>query len=532
MVRTKLRIAGDSHSGRVRSNNEDALHIDADRGIFLVVDGIGGQAAGEKAAEIALARVRARLERQTGTTEQRIREAITMANNEILRAAQSNPDWEGMACVLTVAVLDNGSAVVGHVGDSRLYQIRRGEIRKITHDHSPVGEREDNRELSEAEAMRHPRRNEVFRDVGSEEHAPDDGDFIEVLRIPFDPDGALLLCSDGLSDQVASNEIRQSVERNAGNPEAEVRELIEAANRAGGKDNVTVLIVEGEQFTPRPVSGAVAPAERLAGQLLPRTAWFLAGLLLAAAAAWFSRSLWTPPLAFTPRVLIAGNNAAPFPSIAAALAEARPGDTVEVLGGEYREEVTLKSGVSLRSRVPRLAILRAAPLSKGPAVLAEGVRDARISGFLIKADEQMPLSVGIALNRSDVEVDGVEVWGAGVGIEIRGEGSPVLKGNAIHDCAREGVLILGPSSAWILHNSFQRNKGVALAAREGARPALVGNVFDRATLELPPEVRMDTVREKNFFLDAGRGAAGRGDAGRGGGRRPEPAAAPSGGREQ
>ena len=103
-----------------------------------------------------------------------------MANNEILRAARANPEWEGMACVLTLAVLENGSAVVGHVGDSRLYQIRRGEIRKITHDHSPVGEREDSGEIAEAEAMRHPRRNEVFRDVGSEEHAPDDPDFIEI----------------------------------------------------------------------------------------------------------------------------------------------------------------------------------------------------------------------------------------------------------------------------------------------------------------------------------------------------------------
>ena len=124
--------------------------------------------------------MRARLERQTGTIEQRIREAITMANNEILRAARANSELAGMACVLTLAVLENGSAVVGHVGDSRLYQMRRGEIRKITHDHSPVGEREDSRELSEADAMRHPRRNEVFRDVGSEEHTPDDADFIEL----------------------------------------------------------------------------------------------------------------------------------------------------------------------------------------------------------------------------------------------------------------------------------------------------------------------------------------------------------------
>ncbi len=222
MVKTKVRCAGSSDPGRVRRNNEDAFHVDQERGIFLVVDGIGGQAAGEKAAAIAVERIRARLERQTGTTEQRIREAITMANNEILRAAGTNPEWEGMACVLTLVVLENGSAVAGHVGDSRLYQMRRGEIRKITHDHSPVGEREDSRELSEADAMRHPRRNEVFRDVGSQEHAPDDADFIELRRFAFEPDSALLLCSDGLSDQVPSAEIRSAVERNAGNPEAAV----------------------------------------------------------------------------------------------------------------------------------------------------------------------------------------------------------------------------------------------------------------------------------------------------------------------
>src|SRR5256885_16718017 len=98
MVKTSLKSAGASDMGRVRKNNEDAWFIDADRGIYLVVDGIGGHAAGEKAAEIAVERVRARLERQTGATEQRIREAIAIANNEIRRAAAGNPDWEGMAC--------------------------------------------------------------------------------------------------------------------------------------------------------------------------------------------------------------------------------------------------------------------------------------------------------------------------------------------------------------------------------------------------------------------------------------------------
>ncbi|HEV3196759.1 MAG TPA: protein phosphatase 2C domain-containing protein [Bryobacteraceae bacterium] len=509
MVKAKVNCAGESNPGRVRRNNEDAWHMDPERGIFLVVDGIGGQAAGEKAAEIALGRVRARLERLTGTTEQRIREAIAMANNEIFQAARGNPEWQGMACVLTVAVLDNGSAVVGHVGDSRLYQVRRGEIRKITHDHSPVGEREDSLELTEAEAMRHPRRNEVFRDVGSEEHQPDDPDFIEIRRIPFDPDSALLLCSDGLSDQVPSADIRQIVERNAGKPQAAVRELIEAANRAGGKDNVTVLLVEGEQFTPPPtgrVGQALSPdtppvKPRMLTVVLTSSVWFLCGLLIALAGAWFSRSFWVPPPAVVaPRSLQVGKGAR-FSSIAAALTEARSGDTVEVLIGEYREQLTLKSGVNLRSAVPREAILRAPPMGGGPAIYGEGVKNVRVNDFLIQGDEKQPLTAGIVLKDSDVEVDDVEVSGAGTGIEIRGGGKVSLTANAIHDCLREGVLIVGASTPWISHNSFQRNQGVAIAAREGARPSLVGNVFEKNKLELPPEISVDMVKSKNFLLD-------------------------------
>jgi serine/threonine protein phosphatase PrpC len=472
----------------VRSNNEDAFHIDTERGMFLVVDGIGGQAAGEKAAEIAVQRVRARLERQTGTSEQRVREAITMANNEILRAARDHSEFAGMACVLTLVLLENGTAVVGHVGDSRLYQVRRGEIRKITHDHSPVGEREDNRELSEADAMRHPRRNEVFRDVGSEEHAPDDADFIEVQSFPFDSVSALLLCSDGLSDQVPSAEIRAAVERNAGNPAGTVRELIAAANRAGGKDNVTVLVVEGEQFTaPPPTVPEAPPTPWMSGAL-----WCAAGFLAAVALGWLTRTMWQPaPVLIAPRVI------AVTTTIAAAMAEARPGDTVEVPEGEYREQVRLKDGVTLRARVPREPKLRAAPMSNGPAVIAEGVKGARLSGFRILADPEMPLSVGILLRDSVVEIDDVEVKGAGVGIEIHGSASPVLRANAVRDSLAEGVLILGPSAPWLSHNLIQTNRGAGVAARDGAKPSLLANTFDRNVLE---PAATDTVKELNFFL--------------------------------
>jgi serine/threonine protein phosphatase PrpC len=488
MLKTNVKCAGASDPGRVRSNNEDAFHVDAERGIFLVVDGIGGQAAGEKAAAIAVERLRARLERQTGSVEQRVREAITMANNEILRVARANPEFDGMACVLTAAVLENGTVVVGHVGDSRLYEVRAGEIRKITHDHSPVGEREDTGELSELDAMHHPRRNEVFRDVGSEEHAPGDADFIEVKSFGFDGESALVLCSDGLSDQVPAKQIRSAVERNAGNPEGAVRELIALANGAGGKDNVTVLVVEGEQFTP-----AAAPAPAAAGsRWMARALLFAAGFVAAVALGWMTRAMWQPaPVVIAPRRIVVTG------TIAAAMAEARPGDTVEVPEGEYREQVRLKDGVTLRARVPREPKLRAAPMSNGPAVIAEGVKGARLSGFRILADAAMPLSTGILLVDSVVEIDDVEVKGAGIGIEIRGSASPVLRANAIRDCLGEGVLLLGPGTPWLSHNLIQANKGAGLAARDGAKPSLLGNVFDRNVLE-PPAT--DSVKELNFFL--------------------------------
>ena len=153
-----------------------------------------------------------------------------------------------MACVLTVVVVKDGTATIGHVGDTRLYKIRDGRIEKITRDHSPIGEREDAKELSEFEAMRHPRRNEVYRDVGSEPHSPGDAEFVDVQEIPFEPDAALLLCSDGLSDLVDSTSILRTVAHLAGDPEGVVRALLESANAAGGKDNVTVVYVEGERF--------------------------------------------------------------------------------------------------------------------------------------------------------------------------------------------------------------------------------------------------------------------------------------------
>jgi len=490
--RTKLRCAGGTHPGLVRSNNEDRFYCDPSRGILLVVDGIGGHAAGEKAADVAVNMVRSRLERETGTASERIREAITVANNEIFRLARTNPEWHGMACVLTVAVVEDGSAVIGHVGDSRLYKLRGGRIQKVTHDHSPVGEREDSNDLSEADAMRHPRRNEVYRDVGTEEHTPDDPEFIELIRSPFEDDSALLLCSDGLTDQVTSSDILRTVARNAGNPDAAIEELIDGANRAGGKDNVSIVIAEGPLFAEK--GGEEVVPERPAGsRLTGRAAMWVYGvvagvLLLTGLQARFG--LQYPPRVAVPaspaRVLLVGTSeGAQFSAIGDALSQARTGDTIEVLGGEYREQVRLRDGINISSRVPHDAILRAPASATGPvtAITAEGVKNVRITGLRILADEKLPLAIGILLADSNVEVDDCEIGGAGAGIEIRGNARPLLRANSIHDSLSSGILISGAATPWLSHNDVVRNGRNPRDPRPGilvsgaARPILIGNVF-------------------------------------------------------
>src|SRR5262249_14161734 len=193
--------------GRVRTNNEDLALVDRDRGVYGVIDGVGGHVAGELAAAIAGDVITQRLSRPLGTPPERVREAIAIANNEIFKRAESSPDLHGMTCVVTLALVSDSGIPVGHVGDSRLYKLDAGGIRKITHDHSPVGEREDAGEIGEQDAMRHPRRHEVFRDVGSAHRDKDEEDYVEVIEEPLDRESAFLVCSDGLTDMVPSTVI-------------------------------------------------------------------------------------------------------------------------------------------------------------------------------------------------------------------------------------------------------------------------------------------------------------------------------------
>ncbi len=218
---TVFQAGAATDTGLLRSCNEDRYWMDAERGVFLVVDGVGGQAAGERAAQTAVDAVRESLAGAgTASAEERVREAIAGANNRICGLGEEHPELRGMACVLTLALLEEEQITIGHVGDSRLYLVWKGNIRKLTSDHSPVGESEDAGELSEEEAMQHPRRNEVFRDVGSRRRSPGDEGFIEIRTCRFHPDAAILLCSDGLTDLLTASEVREIVGRYNGDAAA------------------------------------------------------------------------------------------------------------------------------------------------------------------------------------------------------------------------------------------------------------------------------------------------------------------------
>lgn len=259
--------------------------MDAPRGTFLVVDGVGGQAAGEQAAEIAVAAVREAMAADSpAPAVARVRQAIAAANNSIYAAAQKDPELQGMACVMTLAQVDGEQVTVGHVGDSRLYLIDVKTIRKVTSDHSPVGEVEDAGELSEEEAMAHPRRHEVFRDVGSCARSAEEEEFIEVRQCELAKDAAMLLCSDGLSDHLTSSRIREIADRYTGDAGQTARYLVEAANQAGGRDNITAVFVAGPAFGGR--TGATRPRSGITrlrtrpGMWRGRIAYLIFGLLI------------------------------------------------------------------------------------------------------------------------------------------------------------------------------------------------------------------------------------------------------------
>ena len=537
-----LLAAGQTDPGRQRNVNEDRFHCDAARGLFIVIDGVGGQAAGGKAADVALSMLRARLERETGSTAERIRDAITIANNEIYRLANTRPQWNGMACVLTVAVVDHGRVTIGHVGDTRLYKLRDDRIEKVTRDHSPIGEREDSKQISELEAMQHPRRNEVYRDVGSEPHEPGDSEFVDIEEIPFEPDAALLLCSDGLSDLLESATITDAVNQYAGSPEAVTGALVDMANAAGGKDNITIVYVEGEKFGPSQRRRVASPrevqyrTEPVRGQkglvrgVLIGTMLLIIGFALGRAGLW----PWLPGLLGTGSAssVVDVQVVQPTESITAAIERARPGSQIIVEPGEYRERVFLKDGIRLVSRVSRGATLRlpstVSDTDSGPAVVAAGLSNAELAGFRIIGDAATPLGVGIGVT-GELSVIDVEIIGATTAGINFGEGSnATLLGSEIHDNPGAAIFIRAGANPRITNNVFTRNGMSDLASgsivvEAGSTPVFERNVFIGLNPDMfvaLDEVKRLALKNLNWFLPLHEPARARPSAARGRQSRP------------
>jgi serine/threonine protein phosphatase PrpC len=535
-----LLAAAASHTGLRRGNNEDRFHSDPERGLFMVIDGVGGQAAGERAAEAALRQMRARLERDTGAPDEQLREAITLANNEVFRLAQSQPEWAGMACVLTAAIVGDGRLVAGHVGDTRLYLFRDGRVQKLTHDHSPIGEREDAGEIGEREAMRHPRRNEVYRDVGYEPHNPTDEHFIEVVDLPFDDESAILLCSDGLSDLVASAEVSRIVYDNADDSERVVARLVEAANNAGGKDNVTVVFAAGAGFAraarrhagsdrqPSPPvdgwkTGNGAPKAPTPRRRQPIPKWLTiaaavlvgcalgAGLGLLALTRIDGAFEWalegSRPESWSRTWTVGYDADAQFSRIEDALARAKPGDTIQVGPGEYRAPLTLGPGIAIVSTKRREAVIRpAAGAAQGVAVRAPAGADGQLVGFRIAGDAGHPLGVGIRVGECQAHIEDVEISGAmEAGIVLEKGARAVVRGSYIHDSVGAGLVVRAGAAPQLWHNVVTANgkaggsPAAGIALEEGAAPVLFGNIVlgngDDQIAGLPAARRADVARD-------------------------------------
>lgn len=245
MGRIRWTYAALSDTGRVRSGNEDSLFADPAGGVFAVADGMGGHAAGEVASTIATRVIGDRLcSCRRDSSEQirgSLRAAFAAAGQQIIREARQDPAREGMGTTATVLVLDpEGCYLVGHIGDSRCYLLRDGALRQLTRDHSWVQEQVERGVISREQARFHPQSNIITRALGTDEIPQPD-----VYEGEARPDDIFLIASDGLTDMLSEREI-ESILGSESPPGDAAARLVEGANRAGGVDNITVLVVSVE----------------------------------------------------------------------------------------------------------------------------------------------------------------------------------------------------------------------------------------------------------------------------------------------
>lgn len=244
LARVRFNATAITDNGLRRPENEDAYLVDVEKGLFCVADGMGGHAAGEVASRMAvdvLAREMARPD--AGALDARLRGAVVAANRAVLEAAERDPALAGMGTTLTALALalDDGGFTIAHVGDSRAYLLRHGELRQLTTDHTWVQQQVDAGLLSPRDARRHPLSSMLTRAVGI---AADPE--VDIIRGDLEPGDLLLLCSDGLTGMVEDDELAYILARDLPLDDA-ARELADAANRNGGADNITAVLIRATE---------------------------------------------------------------------------------------------------------------------------------------------------------------------------------------------------------------------------------------------------------------------------------------------
>ncbi|HWI96798.1 MAG TPA: Stp1/IreP family PP2C-type Ser/Thr phosphatase [Solirubrobacterales bacterium] len=220
-------------TGRQRNANEDSFFVRAP--IFVVADGMGGAQAGEVASKAAADAFDVDL--PEGTPEQVLRETILAANRTIHQLARADPSRAGMGTTLTAAIVDavGEEVAIGHVGDSRAYRLRAGKLEQLTRDHSLVEEMRRKGQITDAQAQDHPQRSIITRALGPEPEVEPD-----VQTVPAVAGDVFLICSDGLTTMLGEEQIAKLL-AGASSMGAAVRALVDEANRAGGRDNITAL---------------------------------------------------------------------------------------------------------------------------------------------------------------------------------------------------------------------------------------------------------------------------------------------------
>jgi PPM family protein phosphatase len=252
-------------TGRARSNNEDAVAIDEDCALAVLADGMGGYNAGEVASGMVTEFIRTELGRwltEVGeaATDPEVRRAMDIcvdnANRAIFNAANANPQYAGMGTTLVVSVFRDHRVLIGHVGDSRAYRLRAGRLAQITRDHSLLQEQIDAGLITPEQAAFSAHKNLVTRAVGVEDTV-----LLEIHQHELHPGDLFLLCSDGLSDMLEDESLGQLL-MGYDSLEEMGAALIAAANDAGGRDNIAVVLARVPGATAAPAKSWWAPFKR------------------------------------------------------------------------------------------------------------------------------------------------------------------------------------------------------------------------------------------------------------------------------